>query len=268
MSLLIAPPTSHPELLARLHLHAVLPAFDDLVKYLVPARELLQGRRFCLRLQAGKLNADLLFTNGRCRFSQAFSLSPQLVLRFLTHTQLNKQFSGKGFSLPIPVKGASLVGHMRVFSRLAAMLQLGLLSKSGLAAYGLTEQEAREIHLRLTFSVALAAFIILTEHEKYAKSLFLGSGDWTVQLSVAGANMDAWLARRAGVCFWGRGRARGKLTAKLIFNKPSTALKALSGDLDNFAAINAGEIQVVGFAPLLDKLAIVFERVPLYLKPV
>jgi hypothetical protein len=267
MSCLLAPPTPNPELLARLHLHAVLPAFEDLVKNMPVAREWLGSRRFCLRLLVGQLSADLYFSNGRCRFSQALGINPQVVLRYLSYTQLNKQFSGRGFSLPIPVKGARQVGHMRTFSRLAAMLQEGLLTKTGLIAFGASESQAREVHLRLTFSVALAACVILIQREAYAKTLFAGSGDWTVQLMVLGARMDAWIARRAGVCSWGRGKAHSAVTARLVFDKPSTALKALSGSLDNFSAINAGELCVHGLAPLVDKLGLVFERVPFYLQP-
>ncbi|MCC5840548.1 MAG: hypothetical protein JJT96_10515 [Opitutales bacterium] len=265
MSILLEPTGKHPVLLARLHLFAVLPAFGDLLKHAEPAREILGERRFSLRLRAGSLSSDLYFGRGQFRFLPAFHPGSQLALHFLSYSQLNKQFTGRGVSMPIPVRGARFLGHLRTFSKLSSMLQAGLLSESGLLAYGLEERRASEVHLRLIFSVALGAFTVLVEHESFARALFADGDDWMVQLSVDGAEMDAWISRTGGHCRWGRGTAPGPVLAKLVFDNQSTALKALSGELDGFAAINAGRIRISGLAPLVDKLSLVFERVGAYL---
>jgi hypothetical protein len=265
MSVLLEPTGTHPVLLARLHLFAVLPAFGDLLKHAEPAREILGARRFSLRLRAGSLSSDLYFGKGQFRFSPALYPGSQVALHFLSYSQLNKQFTGKGFSIPIPVRGARFLGHLRTFSKLSSMLQAGLLCKSGLLAYGLEEGRACEVHLRLIFSVAMGAFTVLAEHETFARSLFADGKDWMVQLSVEGAQMDAWISRSGGHCRWGRGTAPGPVLAKLSFQNQSTALRALSGELDGFAAVNAGQIRISGLAPLVDKLSLVFERVGAYL---
>ncbi len=265
MSLSYSPPYPSPALLARLNLYAVLPAFADLIKHSEEARQVLGERSISVKIQAGSLFATLVFANGRCRFLREPTVRSMLVLRFLTYTQLNKQFSGRGFSLPIPVRGARRVDAMRTFAALSSLLQSTLLPERSGAAE--RDPEQRALHVRLTLGVGLAAACELIRWEPCSSSLFSTAGDFTVQFRVKGLDLAAWVAVKDGVPCWGKGEARGPVTAALIFRDASIALRALDGNLDNLAAVNTGAIKVEGLTPLVDKLGIVFERVPIYLEP-
>lgn len=260
MSLLFAPAELTPELLARLHLFGVLPAFYDLLKHSPAARAQLKARRFRLRIQAGRLSADLLFSQGRCRFLRDSSKPPTLCLRFLSYSQLNRQFSGKGFSLPIPTKGARNPAAFRTFAKLSESLQQALVYR----AEATSPEES--LHLRLTLGVALATAAELIQHERFSASLFAGETDWAAEFTIGQTDFRAWIGQTAGRTCWGRG-GHPQAQARLHFKEPQVALRALDGRLDNLSAVNGGDIRIEGRLPLIDRLSLVFERVPVYLPP-
>ncbi|NBB80126.1 MAG: hypothetical protein GVY36_11890 [Verrucomicrobia bacterium] len=261
MSLLFAPVKMSPELQARLHLFGVLPAFSDLLKHSERARATLKNQRFRLRIRSQSiLSADLLFSEGRCRFLRNTSNSPTVTLRFVSHRQLNRQFSGRGFSFPVPTRGASNVQALKVFSQLSLQLQNALVTpESG-------DAEHSQLHLRLTFGVALAAACELINHETFSTHLFANLPDWRVEFTIGHTDFRAWIGQTGGLAQWGRGAAKAPL-AHLHFEDPKIAQKALGGKLDNLSAVTSGAIRVGGLTPLADRLSLVFERVPIYLPP-
>ncbi|MCH8539410.1 MAG: hypothetical protein LAT58_01415 [Opitutales bacterium] len=267
MSLLFAPLEKKPELLASLYLYAVLPGFSDLLKHCPLARKTLGNHTFSLRLQSGSLQADLYFSKGRCRFFRNPALRPQIVLRYLSHTHLNHQFNGEGFTLPVPSRGATRLGDLKAFSALAGLLQEGLLSSQNLIKRGLESSLARSIHIRLTLGCVMAAGAELINGETFSQSLFEASGDWLIDFSIASTDLTAWLERREGLCHWGRGAPPRTPDASLQFASESAALEALSGKTDTLAMVNLGNIRLRGHTPLLDKLEPVFARIDPYLKP-
>lgn len=261
MSLLFAPVKTSPELQARLHLFGVLPAFSDLLKHSEQARATLANQRFRLRIQSqSTLSADLLFSEGRCRFLRNPSSRASIALRFVSHRQLNRQFSGKGFALPVPTRGASNIRSLKVFNQLSLQLQNALVTpESG-------DVENSKLHLRLTFGVALAAACELINHEGFSAHLFASLPDWTAEFSIGDTDFRAWIGQIEGVAQWGRGAANAPL-ARLHFEDPKIAQKALGGKLDNLSAVTNGAIRVGGLTPLADRLSLLFERVPIYLPP-
>jgi hypothetical protein len=261
MSLLFAPVKKSSELQARLHLFGVLPAFYDLLKYSDQAKASLGNQRFRLRIRSqGDLGADLLFSEGRCRFLRNPSGRPTISLRFVSHGQLNRQFSGRGFSFPVPTRGASQIRALRVFSQLSLQLQNALVTPlSGDARHS-------GLHLRLTFGVALAAACELINHEGFSAHLFTSQPDWSVEFTIGDTDFHAWIGQTCGLAQWGRGAANAPL-ARLHFKDPKIAQKALGGKLDNLSAVTNGAIRVSGLTPLADRLSLVLERVPIYLPP-
>lgn len=261
MSGLFAPVETSPELLARLHLFAVLPAFPDLLKHSAQARKRLGKQRFRLRLQSpAKLQADLFFSRGRCRFLGNTPGRPGICLRFVSHQQLNRQFTGDGFSLPIPTGGLCKIRALWTFSRLSAQLQAALVEPTD------TTTEPEALHLRLNLGIALAAACQLITHEAFCAHLFAGESDWAVEFTIGETDFRAWIGGRAGATHWGRGRSQNPL-ARLHFENPRIAQEALNGRLDNMRAVAGGAIRISGLTPLVDRLSLVLERVPLYLPP-
>jgi len=263
MSLLYSPIESRPELLARLYLHGVLPSLVDLLEFYAEAKAILGDRSFVLRIRAEALISDLSFQDGACHFLKESGLSPAIVLRFFSCRQLNRQFSGHGFTLPLPVRGAWRIGALRTFTSLSRCLKTTLVPN--FEPSGADDVLALERYLHLSFSVALASTSVLIEHEEFAHRLFSGMEDWMVMVRVDGTDICGWV-RRDGGCFeWGRGVPAGRSSAELSFRDTRVALKALAGNFDNFAAVNEGAIRLSGFAPLADKFGLVMDRVQAYI---
>ena len=263
MSLLYAPAESPAELLARLHLHAVLPAFEDLLEYSEAAKAIVGERCFSLRMRAGGLVSDLSFEAGVCRVLEAQQATPSVVLHYLSCEQLNNQFTGRGLALPLPLRGVWRIGDLRTFVALSDCLKATLLPD--VESVELTAPTAVICHLQLSVSVALAATAILIEHEAFARSLFAGLGDWMVSLRVEETEVAGWLRHERGRLSWGRGMPKARASAELVFDDATVALQALTGDLDNYAAVNRGAIRVGGLAPLAEKVGLVMDRVSGYL---
>ena len=262
MSLLFAPILdTSPALQARLHLFGVLPAFADLLKHSPQARATLGGERFRLRIQSERnISADLLFSESRCRFLRSSSSRAGVCLRFISHRQLNSQFSGNGFSFPMPTRGGTNIRALQVFKQLSLQLQEAL-SEPDPADNGQCA-----LHLRLTFGVALAAACELIKYEGFSARLFAHDPNWSVQFSIGDTDFRAWLGKQNGQAQWGRGMAKAPL-AHLHFKDPKIAKKALGGKLDNVGAVTGGAITVCGLTPLVDRLSLIFERIPIYLPP-
>lgn len=265
MSLSFSPPHPHPALLARLHMYAVLPAFSDLMKHSPQARALLDGQNMVIAIQASAIMAALEFSAKHCHFHYTPPAKPTVTLRFLGYRQLNRQFSGSGFSLPIPTRGGHRIRAMKTFAALSKVLLYALLPDK---SHGTTRSPAdRDLYVRLTLGVGLAAACELIRHEEYSSSLFASCGDFIIGLHVEDFDLRAWLGVINGVPQWGRGDPNGTPTASVSFKNPSVALKALSGRFDNLAAVTTGAITIKGMIPLIDKMNAVFERVPVYLEP-
>ncbi len=263
MSLLYAPATSDSELLARLHVHAVLPAFESLLQCSQEARAILKDRQFSLAMRAGNLVSNLFFNSGECCHQRVTEESPSVVLHFLSYRQLNSQFTGRGVSLPLPLRGAWRIGDIRTFMALSDCLKTTLLPDRKVLAHA--DSAFVACHLQLSFSVALAAATILLEYEPFSQRLFAEQGDWMVSLRVDGSRIAGWIRSEAGQLSFGRGLPQAQADAELVFQDSIIALQALGGELDNFAGVNGQAIRVGGLAPLAEKLGLVLDRVPAYL---
>ena len=95
--------------LARLHLHAVLPALEDLPALSPEARAITQKWTFSLRLQVagrGGPSATLVSPgDGRLLVHPQSAEPVKLVLTFLTADQLNRTFLDQKTLPPLPTGG-------------------------------------------------------------------------------------------------------------------------------------------------------------------
>jgi hypothetical protein len=99
-------PASSDQIAAKLYLHAVLPALEDLGQVSARARALIAnwncGVEFAVFNGGG---AAVQFNHGAVSVSPVRSLDAGISLFFLSANQLVKQFDGQGFSLPLPRRG-------------------------------------------------------------------------------------------------------------------------------------------------------------------
>lgn len=260
MSQVFAPVEKTPEQIARLNLRAVLPTFRDLLEQSEEARDVLGKQRFLLRICCADLQIDLLFNKSRCRASYKTHAQPTISLRFLSHQQLNRSFSGDGFALPIPTRGIHRIGILRTVTKLSHLLQKYLLDP------GEVGSTQRSLHLHLSLQVALAGAAELIAQEPFSSSLFEGSGDWTAGFIVKGTNYQSWIGRRGKNIYLWRHPPPHPF-ACLEFSNSEIAYQSLNGATDALSTIHEGKIKVTGKLPLIERLSLVFERVSLYLQP-
>ena len=139
-------------LLARLHLHAVLPALEDLVQLSPEARTLAKGWDFSLRLRLGGSDGAVATLvspgDGSLTIHPHADVPARLTLRFLSAVQLNRTFLNRRALPPLPTAGFWNVGRVGPFAKLAKELDAALQP-----APGALEKDAafRELHLRLLF---------------------------------------------------------------------------------------------------------------------
>lgn len=240
----------HDQIAASLYLRAVLPAFEELAQVSPRARALMAdwncGVEFAVLGQGG---AAVLFKSGTVSVLPERCREAVISLFFLSPRQLVKQFAGKGFSLPLPRRGIWRLASLHRFNRLGKIL----------------EQELEQ-HPRLLLSVALGSLQPLIEQDARAREWMRDCPPGLAEFGIPSQELFAWVEWRAGKIKWGRGRAPRVADVSVSFRDEKLALAALRGELDELAAIGAGELVVRGLVPLAETLGVVMARADKYIE--
>lgn len=259
---------SFQALLARLHLHAVLPALEDLTKLSPEVRALAKGWDFSLRLLLGGRDGAVATLvspgDGSLTVHPHADVPARLTLRFLSATQLNRTFLNRRALPPVPTAGFWNVGRVGPFTKLAKQLDAALQP-----APGALENEAfRETHVRLLFRVLLGAIPVLAEGDLVARHTLSHTPDGTAEIRAPSLGLVGWARWARGRMTGGPGPAPGGAPDVVItFTDRATADAALLGGLDANAAVGRGKVDVRGLVPLADGLSVAMDRVEYYLKP-
>lgn len=253
-------------ILARLHLHAVLPALEDLAALSPETRQLAAGWKFSLRLALLNGPSATLSSpgDGRLVVTPGDTAPARLVLRFLTASQLNRTFLNQGAFPPLPTGGFWRVLGVRTFIKLTKQLDRVLQATPD----ALANEPFRLLHLRLLFRVLVGAVPIVAETDGVSRHTLSHTPPGTVELRVPGL-------RLVGHLRWAKGRMTSALgpapdarpDAVITFVDLPTADDALLGRLDPNAAVGLGRVDVRGLIPLADGLSVVMDRVEGYIKP-
>jgi hypothetical protein len=247
----------HDHILARLHLKAVFPTLAALVRLDDGAQSLIAGQRFGVRLKTcSGLSTRLDFLDGEVQVDSEKAGHQALELLFLTDRQLNKTFSGTGFSLPIPVRGFGYLARLRTFSKLTARLQ-GILTAS---PRQLVDRKLLEIHVGLLMGELIPSAIAqLVSYDAPCKRWLAPYRDRLVRFEVDGGT-SSWIRFRKKGAVVASGTP-GELPDVIIsFRDRDVALAAIRGDLDNLGALGKGQMTVRGLIPLADTLGRVLDR--------
>ena len=162
----ISPTTSREQILARLHLHAVLPALADLAVLAPEARQIATGWNFSLRLQLPGGPAATLVSpgDGTLRVDPGAATPARLVLTFLSARQLNRTFLNQSALPPLPTGGAWRILGVRPFVALTKVLDRYLQPTPDF----LTDEPFRLVHLRLLFRILVGAVPTVAELDPVA----------------------------------------------------------------------------------------------------
>ncbi len=255
------------DILARLHLHAVLPALADLVALSPDARKISSTWNFSLRLQLPGGPAATLVSpgDGTLRVTPSAGTPARLVLTFLSARQLNRTFLNQSALPPLPTGGFWRLLNVRPFVALTRLLDRCLQPTPA----ALLDEPFRRLHLRLLFRVLVEAVPTIAEHDPVARHSLSHTPDGLAELRVPSLALVGWM-------HWARGRmtsapgpapAGTAPDAVITFTDLPTADAALLGRLDPNAAVGLGRVDVRGLVPLADGLSAVMDRVEGYIKP-
>lgn len=260
-------PADFSSTLARLHLHAVLPALADLAALSPEARKIALGWDFSLRLQLPGGPAATLVSpgDGTLRVAPGRGTPARLVLTFLSARQLNRTFLNQSALPPLPTGGFWRVARVRPFVALTKLLDRCL--QPTLAA--LADETFRRLHLRLLFRVLIEAVPVIAEDDPVARHTLTHTPEGLVELRAPSLALVGWMR-------WAHGRmtsapgpapAGSAPDAVITFTDLPTADDALLGRLDPNAAVGLGKVDVRGLVPLADGMSVVMDRVEGYIKP-
>jgi hypothetical protein len=240
---------SHDDLAARLYLQAVLPAMEELARVSPRARALIAGWDCSVEFAvAGQGGAAVSFKNGVVSVLRERCRDAAISLWFVSSRQLVSQFTGQGFSLPLPRRGIFRLAGLYRFHRVGKILEAEL-----------------EQHPRLLLSVALGSLSPLIEHDAQAREWMRDCPAGVAEFGVPASGLFGWVEWRNSEIKWGRGRAARTADVEVHFRDERIALAALRGELDEWAAIGAGDLTVRGLVPLAEALGAVMERAEYYM---
>ena len=253
--------------LARLHLHAVLPALADLADLVPEAREIAARWNFSLRLHLPGCPAATLVSpgDGTLRVHPGDGTPARLTLTFLSARQLNRTFLNQSVLPPLPTGGFWRIWSVRPFVALTKLLDRYLQP----TPEALTDEAFRRIHLRLLFRVLIEAVPTVAAHDPVAHHSLSHTPEGLVELRVPALSLVGWMR-------WAHGRltsapgpapAGSPPDAIITFTDLPTADDALLGRLDPNAAVGLGRVDVRGLVPLADGMSVVMDRVEGYIKP-
>ena len=261
------PPSSREDTLARLHLHAVLPALADLAVLSPEARQIAAGWNFSLRLQLPGGPAATLVSPGDGTLGVSPGSGPpaRLVLTFLSARQLNRTFLNQSALPPLPTGGFWRVLNVRPFVALTKLLDRYLQP----TPEALTDESFRRLHLRLLFRVLVEAVPTVAEDDPVARHTLTHTPDGLVELRVPSLGLAGWMRWAGGrmTSALGPAPAGSAPDAVITFTDLPTADDALLGRLDPNAAVGLGRVDVRGLVPLADGMSVVMDRVEGYIKP-
>jgi len=250
---------SHDTLLARLHMEALLPVIRFFIEETPEGKavtESWQDWHWEMRWHVmGIGKTTLLFD----RATVGVACQPRrLHLLFLSPFQLNSIFLKKGFSLPLPLSGFSLLfSHLPRFQSLADQFEKIMRGN---------RHENAPLRCLLAIKTAILSAAVLAECEQESHDLISGCTPGLALFKLGQTNLG-WIR-------WDGRHATGGLdtlpeppTVTVSFTSTALLQAALDGQLDQLAAVGLCDIQVCGLAPLADVLGLIMDRANKYLQP-
>ncbi len=251
------------KILARLHLHAVVPVIAKIVEFDREAQEITKGWEATIQFgYFGRPVVQLQFAGGKCRVYRQAAVKPDVNFFFPTPALLNNMFTGQGFTLPL-IGGFWNVGLLKGFIALTKRLE-----------YYLKELDGKELDdeltpkvLRAKLSVATWATAVLAEHDP-AQAAFANhiKAGHTLNLVIEPDGPNFYFKKtKSGTFLAGDGKVADP-TAELIFADPAVAMELINGTIDTMAALGKRELVIRGLIPMVDDVSAVMERVEGYLE--
>lgn len=252
-----------PQIRSRLYLRAVFPRIVDLCHYDGKTRDRVAS--------VGSFRIRIIVRNGLTQAIRVDTVAPsslsksdstEVTLALANAGQLNALFSGKGFSLPIPIKGIFRLRALSAFKAISKRLESILLFEDSVA----DDPRGPELFARISLYTVIAAATELALHEPFSREQAIHFPSGLVTIEVAETDICVWFEKTIDSVSFGIGEPPRAPDAKLEIGSLQIANTLLADRLDSIAAIGRGDLRISGLIPLIDGLGGLMERVSLYLR--
>jgi hypothetical protein len=245
---------------ARLFLFAVLPLLEEVAKMDAEAKKIVKGLSGVICFKAPKgLSAQVEFLDGEVKATPGKDKKSSVVLFLPTIGMLNNMFSGKGFALPLPIKGLLKMGLINGFTKLADRLSF-YMDPSDKVPKG----KVKEIIATLLLNAAVFGAAEVGSSDEGVKDKVAKIPDGTVQIEIK-QGPSVYVEKKGAVLYPKKGTPTN-YSAYLGFKNTDVAYDMLTGNLDFMAAIPLGDIGLSGSLAMIEQLAALMETAGVYLE--
>lgn len=253
---------ANQNVLARLHLGAILPLLEDIAAYDSLVHEATGDWNVTLQFQlpGGDPATALEFKQGKLQAHRTGVKGSKVTLTFKDARFLNDLFQGRSKKSPRPnLQGLfhlkKLTGLDPVLGRLEYYLKP--------SAELLQNPETFDFCTRLNLYALAYGIKVVGEHDPEMSAVVSHLPDGVLEIRVT-AGPSAHIGVKQGRFFPGRGPAK-RANAVLEIADLDTAWAMLQGSLDLYAAVGSEKIKLRGNLPLLDGINPLLDRLTLYL---
>ena len=244
-------------ILANLHLHAVLPRLEELVKLDDEARSIAQQMKLAVRFKVRKGPSEVVeIAEGAVRASSDPRAKADLGLLFLSCDQLNNLFMDKR-AIPVPYKGLTRLPQMRSFSKLSGVLTRYLKP----AETDLKDPGFKKKHVEMALMAGLAGAAEVARYDRKMQKVVDRLPWGTAQFSVLPDGPHAFVSVGRDKTISVTNGTIADPTATLDIHGVDMAAGVLAGTVDTFAAVGREDIRATGLLSLLDELNALLDRV-------
>ncbi|HOO72492.1 MAG TPA: hypothetical protein PK926_12090 [Spirochaetota bacterium] len=245
---------------ANLNLYAVLQNFEELCGLDGEARDIIKTWDLSIQFSVRKgAKACLVFKNGACEHRRGPISSPSISLYFISSAHCNKMFEGK--ATPVILKGFTRLKYLiRDFPKLTGRLEFYLKPTDAL----LKDSAYLSVNTRMTLNTAAFAVRELALNDDNSKLNAGQIGFGTVLIKVAPDGPSVSIEFKKDDITVSKIEPE-RPECSLSINGIRTANAFFNGKIDTYSAVARGDIAIRGIAPMLDSMAMILNRIPLYL---
>ncbi len=245
---------------SRVNLWAVLKNLEKLPELDEEAGKLTKDWNITIefRVKSGP-SVFVKFENGTCKVSKTKQGKTDVVLFFTSDKHLNKMFDGK--ANPIPLKGFTKLGFMsKEFPKVTDKLEYYLKPTPEL----LKDKKYEEINTIFTLITAANALPAVMEFDPKAHLTgeHLTKGRLLLKIKDnEGVLIDIDQNHIEVV-----DDDPSTATCEMIIKDIPVANKFLNGEVDIYAALAKGDLEIKGQTWLLDNVGLILDRIPVYIQ--
>ena len=248
-------------ILANMHLYAVLPRLEELVRLDEEAERIAREMNITIHflVNAGP-SLYLTIADGKVSSSRVKGRKSDAGLFFYSCDQFNRMFLGEKV-IPLPFKGITKFKDLKKFTRLSEILTRYLKPSDA----DMADPAFRAKHVELTLMVGLAGAGEIAENDPKVRRIKEELRDGSILFSVLPDGPTAHVVVEHGRI----GIFNGPIddpSSTIEIRDVDLAVALLAGKVDTFAANGAGDIKASGFLPLADEFNALLDRVGLYLE--